>query len=47
MFFKKYRSYFSTIRELNKLSDKELHDIGISRKNINKVAREYSYKEEK
>jgi uncharacterized protein YjiS (DUF1127 family) len=37
-----YRMYRDTVRELSRLSDRDLHDIGISRYDIDAVARESS-----
>lgn len=34
-----WRSVRSTVRELNKLSDRELHDLGINRGDVQHVAR--------
>ncbi len=34
--------YRETVRELSKLSDRELDDLGISRGNIEDIARHYS-----
>lgn len=38
--FKAWRRYRATVRELSQLSDSELGDIGISRGDIESVARE-------
>ena len=37
-----YRAYRDTVRELSRLSDRDLHDIGISRYDIDAVAGESS-----
>jgi uncharacterized protein YjiS (DUF1127 family) len=37
-----YLRYRETIRELSKLSDRELDDLGIVRSNITDIARHYS-----
>ncbi len=39
------RDYVKTMEELNKLTDRELHDINISRWNIPQIAREAVYGE--
>ncbi len=35
-----WRRYRSAVRELEQLSDRELHDLGISRYDIETIARE-------
>jgi uncharacterized protein YjiS (DUF1127 family) len=37
-----YLRYRETVRELSKLSDRELDDLGIVRSNITDIARHYS-----
>lgn len=34
-----YKRYRNTVEELNRLSDRELNDIGITRSNIKVIAR--------
>lgn len=41
--FAKYMEYRSTIRELDKLSDRELEDIGLARCTIESAARYHTY----
>lgn len=36
---RKHRSYRRTVNELTRLSDRELHDLGISRSEIRGLAR--------
>ena len=43
----KQRKINETFNELNRLSDRELHDIGIGRSQIMHVAYEYAYGENK
>lgn len=40
--FQAFLRYRETVRELSKLSDRELDDLGISRSNIEDIARHYS-----
>lgn len=40
-FLKKRRQYNQTVRELSMMSDRELWDIGISRHDIRRVAKEH------
>ncbi len=40
--FQKWRSYRRTVSELSKLSNRELDDLGISRYDIEQVARKVS-----
>lgn len=44
--YKKHAVYMATYKELNSLSDKELHDLGIDRCDIERVSRESTYGEE-
>lgn len=37
--FNEWRSYRRTVAELSSLTDRELHDIGITRADINAIAR--------
>lgn len=39
-FFRERRVYWSVIRELASYSDRELHDLGIDRADIEHIARE-------
>ncbi len=41
-YFKRCKKYKQTVRELQMMSDRELYDIGISRHDIRRVAREAS-----
>jgi uncharacterized protein YjiS (DUF1127 family) len=41
--YAKRRIYVQTVEELNKLTDRELGDLGISRLSITDVAREAAY----
>ena len=36
---KRYTSYLATVRELEMMTDRELHDIGVSRYDIKKIAK--------
>ena len=36
--YREWRRYRETVRELSRLSDRELHDMGISRGDIHAVA---------
>lgn len=38
-----YRNYRRTVRELEKMTDRELQDIGITRYDIENLARETAY----
>lgn len=38
--FAKYQKYRETLAELNSLSDREIHDLGVSRANIRDIARD-------
>ncbi len=38
-FLRARRTYWSVIQELSNYSDRELHDIGIDRADINEIAR--------
>lgn len=40
---KQYKQYKKTVRELGNLTNKELNDIGISRYDIDRLAREQAY----
>lgn len=44
--YKRHAVYMATYKELNSLSDKELHDLGIDRSQIETVAREATYGKE-
>lgn len=37
-FFRKRKAYLNTVRELSKLSDRDLHDIGLGRCDIRRLA---------
>ncbi|WP_349367976.1 DUF1127 domain-containing protein [Salinarimonas sp.] len=37
-----YQRYRQTVRELQRLSDRELNDVGLSRADISGVARHYA-----
>lgn len=37
--FRNWRRYSETVRELNRLSNRELNDLGINRTEISRVAR--------
>lgn len=37
-----YQRYRQTVRELQRLSDRELNDVGLSRADISGVARRYA-----
>lgn len=39
-FIRNYKSYRNTVRELSNLSDRELNDLGISRCDIPRIAKE-------
>ena len=41
--YRNYRKYQSTKRELSRLSSRELSDLGISRGEISRIARESVY----
>lgn len=41
--YKNWRRYHQTVRELSRLNARELNDLGISRADIEKVARSASY----
>ncbi|WP_372425326.1 DUF1127 domain-containing protein [Salinarimonas chemoclinalis] len=38
-----YQRYRRTVRELERLSDRELNDVGLSRGDIDHVARRYAH----
>ncbi|WP_084327169.1 DUF1127 domain-containing protein [Salinarimonas rosea] len=38
-----YQRYRQTVRELERLSDRELNDVGLSRGDIDYVARRYAH----
>ena len=38
--FRKWRMYNETVRELNKLNSRQLNDLGISRADIERIARQ-------
>ncbi|MGP9821568.1 DUF1127 domain-containing protein [Salinarimonas sp. NSM] len=38
-----YQRYRRTVRELERLSDRELNDVGLSRGDIDYVARRYAH----
>ncbi len=40
--FKRWQSYHRTIRELSSLDNRSLHDLGINRGDIERIARESS-----
>ncbi|SDG64828.1 DUF1127 domain-containing protein [Pelagibacterium luteolum] len=40
--FKRWSAYQQTVRELNALGNRELSDLGISRSDIQRVAREHA-----
>jgi uncharacterized protein YjiS (DUF1127 family) len=42
-YFRKLRTYRKTYNELARLTDRELNDIGLSRADINDVARDQAY----
>ncbi|MBV8662148.1 MAG: DUF1127 domain-containing protein [Hyphomicrobiales bacterium] len=39
-YFRERRAYWNAIRELSTYSDRELHDLGIDRADIEQIARE-------
>ncbi|MDH5453422.1 MAG: DUF1127 domain-containing protein [Paracoccaceae bacterium] len=39
----RYRAYRQTVRELEALSDRELHDLGLGRASIDEVAMDAAY----
>lgn len=41
--FYQYRNYRKTFKELSRMTDRELADIGITRYDIDTIAREYAY----
>lgn len=43
--YHQYKIYITTLRELNKLSDRELDDIGLCRGDIELLARQSAYGE--
>lgn len=40
---RQYQRYRQTVRELEQLSDRELDDVGLSRAEIDHVARRFAY----
>lgn len=40
--FRRYRQYRQTVAELNKLSDRELSDIGLLRSDIRGIAKRHT-----
>lgn len=40
--FKRWSAYQQTVRELNALGNRELNDLGISRMEIQRIAREHA-----
>ncbi len=40
--FKKWSAYQQTVRELASLDNRQLNDLGISRADISKIAREHA-----
>jgi uncharacterized protein YjiS (DUF1127 family) len=42
-FFRERRVYWLVVRELSSYSDRELHDIGIDRADIDHIAREAAH----
>lgn len=40
--FKRWSTYQQTVRELNALGNRELSDLGISRTDIQRIAREHA-----
>jgi uncharacterized protein YjiS (DUF1127 family) len=38
--FRNWRMYNETVRELNKLNARQLHDLGINRGDIERIARQ-------
>jgi len=40
--FKKWAAYQQTVRELTALDNRQLNDLGISRTDINRVARDHA-----
>jgi len=40
--FNNWRKYRQTVTELGRMTNRELHDLGIDRSDINRVAREAS-----
>jgi uncharacterized protein YjiS (DUF1127 family) len=40
--FKKWAAYQQTVRELNALDSRQLNDLGISRADIQKIARDHA-----
>ncbi|WP_439871791.1 DUF1127 domain-containing protein [Rhizobium leguminosarum] len=40
--FNNWRKYRQTVTELGRMTDRELHDLGIDRSDIHRVAREAS-----
>ena len=45
--YNRYRIYKQTVKELNAMSDRDLHDIGLSRYEIEDLAYESAYGEKK
>jgi uncharacterized protein YjiS (DUF1127 family) len=44
--YKNHAAYMATYKELNSLSNKELHDLGIDRSDIERVSRESIYSDD-
>jgi uncharacterized protein YjiS (DUF1127 family) len=42
-YFRERRVYWETLRELSTYSDRELHDIGIDRADIEQIARQAAH----
>ncbi|HEY2136718.1 MAG TPA: DUF1127 domain-containing protein [Xanthobacteraceae bacterium] len=42
--FRAWRRYDASLRELSGLGDRELADIGVSRSDIHRIAREAAYR---
>jgi len=40
--FKRWAAYQQTVRELNSLDNRSLTDLGISRSDINRIARDHA-----
>jgi uncharacterized protein YjiS (DUF1127 family) len=40
--FKKWQAYQQTVRELTALDNRQLNDLGISRGDINRIARDHA-----
>ena len=41
--FRRYRTYQTTLSELNALGDRELQDLGLNRAEFRKIARKAAY----